>query len=130
MRLLWRERVDTLSQLRARDRPAGFSLRKEADLLSPLILIQTRCASSLEFLLWNCDVKGLFPISPHDCERKRGREEEKKRGREEGNGEDRNERYENTELNAGKTLNGDLTLRYYRRAGRLFAPWLHSVTDT
>lgn len=37
MRLLWREMEDTLSQLRARDRPAGFSLRKDPHLLSPLI---------------------------------------------------------------------------------------------
>lgn len=38
MRLLWRDREDTLSQLRARDRPAAFSWRKDAHLLSPLIL--------------------------------------------------------------------------------------------
>lgn len=42
MCLLWRERVDTLSQLRARDNPGGFSVRKEADLLSPLILMGVR----------------------------------------------------------------------------------------
>lgn len=45
MRLLWRDRVDTLSQLRARDRPAGFSLRKEEDLLSPLILTEGKSKS-------------------------------------------------------------------------------------